>query len=72
MNSSKKKAVVFNKKGSPVKLIYCEVNKPVPNNNKVLIKVHAVAANVADYLSIWSFAVFTGDLKKIKYGSCSK
>ena len=48
----KMKAVLFNKKGSPEKLIYCEVDKPVPNDNEVLIKVHAVAANAADYRSM--------------------
>ena len=46
------KAVVYNKKGIPEKLIYCDVDKPVPNDNEVLIKVHAVAANAADYRSM--------------------
>jgi NADPH:quinone reductase-like Zn-dependent oxidoreductase len=46
------KAVVYNKKGSPEKLIYCDVDKPVPNDNEVLIKVHAVALNAADYRSM--------------------
>jgi NADPH:quinone reductase-like Zn-dependent oxidoreductase len=48
----KMKAVVFNKKGSPEKLIYSDVDKPVPNDDEVLIKVHAVAPNAADYRSI--------------------
>jgi NADPH:quinone reductase-like Zn-dependent oxidoreductase len=48
----KMKAVVFNKKGSPAKLIYCSVDKPVPNDDEVLIKVHAVAPNAADYRSM--------------------
>jgi NADPH:quinone reductase-like Zn-dependent oxidoreductase len=48
----KMKAVVFNKKGSPTKLIYCEVDKPVPNDSEVLIKVYAVAPNAADYRSM--------------------
>ena len=46
------KAVVFNKKGSPTKLIYCDVDKPVPNDDEVLIKVLAVAPNAADYRSM--------------------
>ncbi|MCX6326451.1 MAG: NAD(P)-dependent alcohol dehydrogenase [Bacteroidia bacterium] len=46
------KAVVYNKKGSPEKLIYCEADKPVPNDNEVLIKVHAVSLNAADYRSM--------------------
>ncbi len=46
------KAVVFNKKGSPEKLIFCEIDKPVPNDNEVLIKVHAVSLNAADYRSM--------------------
>jgi NADPH:quinone reductase-like Zn-dependent oxidoreductase len=48
----KMKAVVYNKKGSPEKLIFCETDKPVPNDNEVLIKVHAVSLNAADYRSI--------------------
>lgn len=46
------KAVVYNKKGSPEKLIFCETDRPVPNDNEVLIKVHAVSLNAADYRSI--------------------
>ena len=46
------KAVVFNKKGSPARLIYCDVDRPVPNDDEVLIKVCAVASNAADYRSM--------------------
>ena len=46
------KAVVYNKKGSPEKLIFCETDKPVPNDDEVLIKVHAVSLNAADYRSM--------------------
>lgn len=46
------KAVVFNKKGSPEKLLFCEIDKPVPNDDEVLIKVHAVSLNAADYRSM--------------------
>jgi NADPH:quinone reductase-like Zn-dependent oxidoreductase len=45
------KAVVYNKKSLPDKLIYCDVDKPVPNDDEVLIKVHAVSLNAADYRS---------------------
>lgn len=46
------KAVVYNKKSLPDKLIYCEVDKPVPKDNEVLIRVYAVSANAADYRSM--------------------
>src|SRR5271157_3032455 len=48
----KMKAVVYNKKGSPEKLIYCDVDKPVPKDNEVLIKILAVSVNAADYRSM--------------------
>jgi len=48
----KMKAVVYNKKGSPEKLIYCDVDKPIPNDNEVLIKILAVSVNAADYRSM--------------------
>ena len=46
------KGVVYDKKGSPEKLIFCETDKPVPADNEVLIKVHAVSLNAADYRSM--------------------
>ena len=46
------KAVVFNKKNYPDKLVYCDVDKPVPNDGEVLIKVHAISLNAADYRSM--------------------
>jgi len=46
------KAIVYNKKSYPDKLVYCDVDKPVPNDNEVLIKVHAVSLNAADYRSM--------------------
>lgn len=48
----KMKAVVYNKKGSPEKLIYCDVDKPVPNDDEMLIKIVAVSVNAADYRSM--------------------
>ena len=38
----KMKAVVYNKKASPEKLIYCDIDKPVPKDNEVLIKPNRV------------------------------
>lgn len=46
------KAVVYHKKGSPEKLVYSEIDKPVPGDNEVLIKVQAVSLNAADYRSM--------------------
>jgi NADPH:quinone reductase-like Zn-dependent oxidoreductase len=46
------KAVVYQKKGSPEKLIYCDGDKPVPKDNEVLVKIHAVSLNAADYRSM--------------------
>jgi NADPH:quinone reductase-like Zn-dependent oxidoreductase len=48
----KMKAVIYNKSSSPDKLNYCDINKPVPNDNEVLIKIKAVSLNAADYRSM--------------------
>ena len=48
----KMKAIVYDKKSYPDKLVYCEVDKPIPTDNEVLIKVHAVSLNAADYRSM--------------------
>jgi NADPH:quinone reductase-like Zn-dependent oxidoreductase len=48
----KMKAVLYNKKGLPEKLSLCEIDKPIPGDNEVLIKVHVVSLNAADYRSI--------------------
>ena len=47
----KMKAIVYNK-NYPDKLVYCDVDKPVPNDNQVLLKVLAVSLNAADYRSM--------------------
>jgi NADPH:quinone reductase-like Zn-dependent oxidoreductase len=52
MTTGKMKAAVYNKKGTPEKLIYTTVNKPVPNDNQLVIKVVASSINAADYRSI--------------------
>ena len=46
------KAVVYNKNKSPDRLVYCDIDRPVPDDNEVLIKVHAVSLNAADYRSM--------------------
>lgn len=48
----KMKAVIYDKTIKPDKLSYCEVDKPVPTDNEVLIKVFAVSVNAADYRSM--------------------
>jgi NADPH:quinone reductase-like Zn-dependent oxidoreductase len=48
----KMKAVLYNKKATPGKLIYCEIEKPVPKDNEVLIKINTVSLNAADYRSM--------------------
>lgn len=46
------KAVVYNKAYKPVNLMVCDVEKPVPADHEVLVKVKAVAVNAADYRSM--------------------
>ncbi len=48
----KMKAVLYNKKATPGKLIYCDIDKPVPKDNEVLIKINTVSLNAADYRSM--------------------
>jgi len=42
------KAVVYDRT-SPDRLSYCDVEKPVPGDGEVLIKVHTTSLNAADY-----------------------
>lgn len=46
------KAVVYQKKGLSYILENCEVEQPVPLDNEVLVKIHAVSINAADYRSM--------------------
>jgi NADPH:quinone reductase-like Zn-dependent oxidoreductase len=48
----KMRAIVYNKKSLPDKLVFCDIDKPVCNENEVLIKVHSVSLNAADYRSM--------------------
>lgn len=43
------KAVIFDKKSSSERLTYCDVEKPTPTDNELLIKIHAASINAADY-----------------------
>jgi len=46
------KAIVYKKKGLPDKLIYSDIDKPIPNDNEVLIKIYSTSINAADYRSM--------------------
>jgi len=48
----KMKAIVYSKKSFPDKLVYCDVEKPIPDDKEVLIKVNSVSLNAADYRSM--------------------
>ena len=49
--NNKMKAVVYKKYGPPEVMKIEEVEKPTPNDDEVLVKVHAVSVNFAD----WAF-----------------
>lgn len=46
------KAIVYDKKHSPYRLRINEVEKPLPNDDQVLLKVVSVSLNAADYRSM--------------------
>lgn len=48
----KMKAVVYDKNASQDILVYREVEKPIPSDDEVLVRIHAVSLNAADYRSI--------------------
>jgi NADPH:quinone reductase-like Zn-dependent oxidoreductase len=66
----KMKAVVYTNYGSPDVLRLKEVDKPVPGDNEVLIKVHATTVNRTDNATIkaipFFMRLFTGILKPKK------
>ena len=58
------KAVVFTKYGSPDVLQLKEVENPVPNDNQLLVKVHASSVNALD----WHFLGGKPFLVRLQYG----
>lgn len=48
----KMKAIIYNRKNYPDKLVCCDVDRPVPKDDEVLIKVKTVSLNAADYRSM--------------------
>lgn len=46
------KAVIYDRKSKPDKLVFCDTDKPAPSDDEVLIKVHSVSLNAADYRSM--------------------
>jgi len=46
------KAVLYDKANSPDVLVLREVEKPVPFDNEVLVKIYSVSVNAADYRSM--------------------
>ncbi len=46
------KAIVYDKRNKPDKLSYCEVDKPVPTDDQLLLKIISVSVNAADYRSM--------------------
>ena len=46
------KAVVYNKKKGPDSFVYRDVEKPVPSDGEVLVKIHTASLNAADYRSV--------------------
>lgn len=43
------KAVIFDKKSTSEKLTYCDVEKPSPAENELLVQVYSASINAADY-----------------------
>ena len=65
------KAIVYTKYGSPDELRLQEVEKPTPNDNEVLVKIHAASVNKGDWLQLtgkpFIVRAVTGSLFKPRY-----
>ncbi|GAU78813.1 NAD(P)-dependent alcohol dehydrogenase [Fusibacter sp. 3D3] len=46
------KAIVYNKRNHSNPFVLSEVEKPIPNDNEVLVRIYAVSVNAADYRSM--------------------
>lgn len=46
------KAIIYDKKSDSEKLLFQDVDKPVPSENELLVKVQATSVNAADYRSM--------------------
>jgi NADPH:quinone reductase-like Zn-dependent oxidoreductase len=46
------KAVVYTKSAKPERLVYCDVEKPLPKDDEVLVRISAASINAADYRSM--------------------
>jgi NADPH:quinone reductase-like Zn-dependent oxidoreductase len=46
------KAVVYNKSAKPYRLVYCDVEKPAPKDEELLVRIHTASVNAADYRSM--------------------
>lgn len=46
------KAVVYNKKNSPDKLVYCDIERPSLKDNDILVRIYATSINALDYRSM--------------------
>jgi NADPH:quinone reductase-like Zn-dependent oxidoreductase len=64
------KAIVYERYGPPDVLRLQEVEKPIPDENQVLVKVHAASINAGDYFARggkpFLFRIFTGGFLKPK------
>lgn len=52
MNMEKMHAAVYDKENTPDMISYCEVVKPVPTEDQLIVKIVAVSINAADYRSM--------------------
>ena len=48
------RAVLYDKKSKPDRLVLRRVEKPVPAENEVLVRINVVSVNAADYRSLQS------------------